>query len=45
MRPHWPIFYNLADDPAETNNLATREPDRVQTMRQTLEQHRQDPRP
>ncbi|HOX04521.1 MAG TPA: sulfatase-like hydrolase/transferase [Candidatus Paceibacterota bacterium] len=38
-------LYNLADDPGETNNLASREPDRVRTMRQTLEQHRQDSRP
>lgn len=36
-----PQLYNLADDPAETNNLAAAYPDRVQAMKQKLESIKQ----
>lgn len=36
-----PQLYNLADDPAETKNLAAAYPDRVQAMKQKLESIKQ----
>jgi arylsulfatase A-like enzyme len=40
-----PQLYRLDLDPGETNNLATREPERLNTLRQTLSTLRERPKP